>query len=99
MVDKGNVDKHRTTYSGGVKAVETEKWGRDTARERYGKLEQPDMRPPIANKPQRLGDPNNLQGPGYDNIHREDWVRGFGKGGVESAEGRPGFRPGIHGKK
>src|SRR5262249_41710464 len=99
MVAKGNVDKHRTSYSGGIKAVETEKWGRAKAIERYGKLEQPDMRPPIANKPQKLGDPNNLQAPGYDNIARKDWVRGFGKGGVESAEGMPNFRPGVHGKK
>jgi len=27
MVAKGNVDKHRTTYSSGVKAVEESKWG------------------------------------------------------------------------
>jgi len=96
-MNKGNVDKHRMTYSRGVKAVETEKWGRDTARERYGSLKYEDGAPPppIANKPQRLGDPNNLQGPKYDNIHRDDWIRGKG----ESAEGMPNFRPGVHGKK
>jgi len=100
MVDRGNINKHRTTYSGGVKAVETEKWGRDTARERYGAATNATFGPPpIQNKPQRLGDPNNLQGPGYDNIHREDWVRGFGKGGVESAEGKPGYVPGYKGKR
>ena len=99
MVDKGNVDKHRMKYSGGVKAVETEKWGRDTARERYGGTAKTFSRPEIQNKPQKLGDPNNLQAPGYDNIHAKDWVRGFGKGGVESAEGKPNFRPGVHGKK
>jgi len=99
MVDRGNVNKHRMTYSGGVKAVETQKWGSDKAIERYGKLQQPDMRPPIQNKPQKLGDPNNLQGPGYDNIHAKDWVRGFGKNGVESAEGKPGYVPGYKGKR
>jgi hypothetical protein len=36
MVQKGNRDLHRSTYSGGVKAVETSKWGADKARERYG---------------------------------------------------------------
>ena len=101
MVDKGNISKHRTTYSGGIKAVEEQKWGRDKAEERYGPLKYRDGAPPpeIQNKPQRLGDPNNLQGPGYDNIHAKDWVRGFGKGGTESAEGMPNFRPGVHGKK
>jgi len=99
MVAKGNVDKHRTSYSGGVKAVETEKWGRDTARERYGGTTKTFSRPEIANKPQKLGDANNLQGPGYDNIRRKDWVRGYGKNGTESAESMPNFRPGVHGKK
>jgi hypothetical protein len=96
MVDRGNVDKHRLSYSGGIKAVETEKWGRQTAQERYGSLKQPDMRPPDAHAPQKLGDANNLQGPGYANIHRNDWVRG---GGAKRAEGKPGYVPGFKGKK
>jgi len=99
MVAKGNVDKHRQSYSGGVKAVEESKWGRDKAVERYGALKQPDMRAPDACYPQKLGDPNNLQAPGYNNDHREDWVRGFGKNGVESAEGKPNLHPGSKGKK
>jgi hypothetical protein len=37
-MDKGNVNKHRNTYSNGIKATEEQKWGRDTARERYGSL-------------------------------------------------------------
>jgi len=100
MVDRGNVNKHRTTYSGGVKAVEEQKWGRAKAEERYGPLKYRDGAPPpeIQNKPQRLGDPNNLQAPGYDNNHRKDWVRGFGKNGVESAEGKPGYVPGYKGR-
>ena len=100
MVAKGNVDKHRTSYSGGIKAVEEQKWGRDTARARYGSLEYGDKgapSPPLRNKPQALGDPRtNLQdNPRYDNIHKDDWVRGKG----ESAEGKPNFHPGVHGKK
>src|SRR5215813_12957022 len=31
-----NTDKHRYTYSSGIKAVETEKWGRNKAYSRYG---------------------------------------------------------------
>jgi hypothetical protein len=94
MVDKGNVDKHRRSMSG-IKAVETEKWGRSTARERYGAPHQPNMRPEDVHAPQRLGDRNNLQGPNYSNIHRDDWIRGRG----ESAEGKPNFHPGYKGKR
>ena len=90
MVDKGNVDKHRHSMSG-LKVQETEKWGADKARERYGDIRSPDMKPKDQSAPQKLGDPNNLQDKGYANNHREDWVRGFGKGGVESAETKPGF--------
>jgi hypothetical protein len=97
MVERGNKDQHRRTYSGGVKAVETEKWGRSTARERYGKPEffQGAPSPKDVHAPQKLGDANNLQGPGYANIHRDDWVRGRG----ESGEGKPNFRRGYHGGK
>ena len=91
MVDRGNVDKHRQSYSGGVKAVEEQKWGRDTARERYGPLKQPDTTAVDRSQPQKLGDRNNLQDPSYNNTHRNDWVRGFGKGGIESAESKPGY--------
>jgi hypothetical protein len=91
MVDRGNVNKHRTSYSGGVKAVEEQKWGRDTARERYGPLKQPDTTAVDHSQPQKLGDRNNLQDPSYNNTHRNDWVRGFGKGGIESAETKPGY--------
>jgi hypothetical protein len=79
----------------GLKVQETEKWGRETARSRYGKLEQPDMRPPDAHRPQKLGDASNLQGNFYDNNVRNDWRRGAG----ESAEGMPNFQRGYRGKK
>jgi len=91
MVAKGMKDSHRYKYSSGVKAVETSKWGANTAAKRYGDLRQPDMKPKEQSAPQRLGDSSNLQGPGYANEHKEDWVRGFSKGGVESAEGKPGY--------
>jgi len=91
MVDRGNVDKHRQSYSNGVKAVEEQKWGRDTARERYGALKQPDTTAVDHSQPQKLGDRNNLQDPSYDNRVSNTWVRGFGKNGNESAEGKPGY--------
>ena len=83
-MDKRNKDQHRMSYSG-VKAVELEKWGRNTARERYGSLKY-DNSPPPAGKnlsaPQKLGDVNNLQGPGYANeVPVNSWLRGGGKGG------------------
>jgi hypothetical protein len=92
MVAKGNVDKHRYSYGGGVKAVETEKWGRDTARSRYGSLkyENGAPRPADASRPQRLGDSGNLQAPGFRN-DTSGWVRGEGG----TAETKPNFDRGI----
>jgi hypothetical protein len=98
MVVPGNVDKHRRSMSG-LKVQETEKWGRNTARERYGVLKQPDMTPVDQSQPQKLGDRNNLQDPSYNNTHRNDWVRGYGKNGSESAENKPGYVPGYKGKR
>jgi hypothetical protein len=88
MVAKGNKDSHRYTYSGGIKAQETEKWGSNKARERYGSPQHFHGAPPPKDThgPQKLGDADNLQGPGYRNDHREDWIRGF-----KSAESRPGY--------
>jgi len=91
MVAKGNKDGHRYSYSGGVKAVEESKWGHNTARERYGPLKQPDTTAVDRSQPQKLGDRNNLQDPRYDNRVSNTWVRGFGKNGNESAEGKPGY--------
>jgi hypothetical protein len=78
MVAKGNKDGHRYSYSGGVKALSKDKWGANKAVERYGALRQPDMRPKDVSGPQRLGDPNNLHGPGYHNDTANDWRRGNG---------------------
>jgi len=95
-MDKGMKDSHRYSYSGGLKALESEKWGRNKARDLYGalKYENGAPQPKDQHAPQRLGDSSNLQAPGYDNNHAKDWVRGFGKNGVESAEGKPGFDKG-----
>ena len=98
MVAKGNKDGHRYSYSGGVKAVEESKWGHNTG-ERYGPLKQPDTTAVDHSQPQKLGDRNNLQDPRYDNRVSNTWVRGFGKGGIESAEGKPNFHPGYKGKR
>src|SRR5262245_14031360 len=85
-MDKGCVDKHRSSMSG-LKAEETEKWGRQTARERYGALRDPNMKAPEDCYPQKLGDPNNLQGNYYDNDVRNDWRRAAN----EDATTKPGF--------
>jgi hypothetical protein len=57
MVDRGNTDKHRTGITGNGlkglgKVVETEKWGINTARERYGKMDASPPPPPDKSKPQ-----------------------------------------------
>jgi hypothetical protein len=73
-----------------------EAWGAAKAVERYGGgTRTPDMRPPEANKPQKLGCANNLQGPNYANDTPNDWRRGAGG----SAEGKPNFDPGYKGKR
>jgi hypothetical protein len=89
MVARGNKDLHRHSMSG-LKVQETEEWGRDTARSRYSepKYQNGAPQPKDASKPQRLGDANNLQGPGYRNeVSQNSWLRGGG----ESTEGQPGY--------
>jgi len=67
----------------------TDKWGRKTARERYGAPTNQGMVPPEdRSEPQELGDKNNLRGPDWKDDHPNDWVRGKG----ESAEGKPDFK-------
>lgn len=91
----GNVDKHRRTYSNGVKAVEESKWGADKAVERYGRFPTPNMKAEDRSEPQKLGDKNNLRGPDWQDDHPNDWVRGAN----ETAENKPGYVPGYRGKK
>ena len=86
MVAPGNKDLHRRSMSG-IRVKEQSSWGADKARERYGAIRSPDIKPKDQSKPQRLGDPSNLRQEPYDPNHAKDWVRGFGKNGQESAEG------------
>jgi hypothetical protein len=96
MVDKGNKDQHRRTYSSGIKAQNESLWGHSKAYERYGK---PDFLHGAPNPPDKHGPQHreNQHGPKYMNRTPDDWRRGYGKGGVESAMGKPNFHPGHHG--
>ena len=87
MVAKGNTDKHRQSYCGMKGVVETEKWGRDKAVERYGKLDSPNMKPADASYPQFK---NDQRGPDWADDHANDWIRGKN----EDATTRPGYVPG-----
>jgi hypothetical protein len=98
MVQKQNKDSHRSTYSGGVKAVETSKWGADKARERYGSLQYDNSPPPAAKDatyPQFRQD--QCSDKSYNAVAK-DWRLGFGKGSNEFAEGKPGYVKGYRGK-
>jgi hypothetical protein len=74
-------------------AVETEKWGRSAARERYGQPQHENGAPPPKDesKPQRLGDSGNLRGKNTGSVPSNSWIRGGGAGG----EGNPSYRPGA----
>jgi hypothetical protein len=74
-MESGN-QKHRYTYSRGVKAVEESKWGAAKAVERYGSLPNPDMRPVDKHGPEA---PIYKHGPRYENSTPDDWRRGAGK--------------------
>jgi hypothetical protein len=82
MVDRGNTDKHRTGITGNglkglSKVVETEKWGRDTAIKRYGKLDASPPPPKDMSKPQFKQD----QPAGSRGHIPDSWVTGKdGKG-------------------
>jgi hypothetical protein len=84
MVARGNMDLHRHSMSG-LRVEETEKWGRDTARSRYGEARSPSMKATDATKPQARED---KQAAGYRNeVPVSSWLRGGG----ESAEGKPAY--------
>jgi hypothetical protein len=82
-----NVDHHRYTYSGGIKAVEEQKWGRQTAYSRYGVPEFLDGAPqPPDNAGPRARE--YAQGRGYHNdVPSDSWLRAAG----EDATTKPGF--------
>jgi hypothetical protein len=56
-------------------------WRRDPAAKAF----------PTGCDPQKLGDIENTLPSNYNNRHPNDWVRGFGKYGLESGESKPGF--------
>src|SRR5262245_49211791 len=87
-VDKGNVDKYRRSMSG-LTVTNAETWGRDQARQRYGQPQSPDMKPKDMSMPQFKQ--TDGRGPDWADDHKNDWVRGFGKNGQESAETMPNF--------
>src|SRR5262245_34242279 len=94
MVDKGNVDKYRRSMSG-LRVENKETWGRAKAVERYGKLDFRDgaPRPPDKSEPQFKQ--TDGRGPDWRDNTAKDWRVGFGKGGTESAQGKPNFQAGI----
>jgi hypothetical protein len=74
MVDK----RHRTSMSG-IPVMEESSWGTSTARARYGKLEQPNMKAKDMSQPQ---DPIDKHGPNYRNeVPVNSWLRGGGESG------------------
>lgn len=79
-MDKGNTNKHRQSYGGMKGVVEESKWGRQTAAERYGKPQSPNMRPKDMSFPQAKED---QRGPDWADDVANDWRRGNGM--------RPGF--------
>src|SRR5262245_28050696 len=93
-------DKCRTGIPGvpGLsKVVNKSAWGESKATERYGGTTRTFPPPEDKHAPQRLGDPNNLQGPNYNNdVNADSWLRG---GGAKGAEGNPNFDPGYKGKR
>jgi hypothetical protein len=80
--------RHRTSMSG-IKVRDESGWGIDTAFERYGG--KPDY---FDGAPRPKGSPfgKDPEGrPASFNEVANDWRRGAGKGGVECAEGKPGY--------
>ena len=63
---------------------DTQKWGRKTARERYGPLRETDMKPKDMSEPQF---PEDKRGSDWQDDAPGNWLRAKG----ESAEGKPGF--------
>jgi hypothetical protein len=78
-MDKGNKDGHRYTYSRGIKAQETQKWGRDTAARRYGEPASPSMKPKDQSQPQFREDRRSDKG--FNDVPTNSWLRGGGESG------------------
>ena len=91
-MEPGN-KKHRYTYSGGVKAVEQEKWGRDAAIRRYGTPQTGEVDNVKDRSAPQFKDTDG-RGPDWKDDHVNDWVRGRGEDGRP-----PNFDPGYKGKR
>ena len=72
----------------GLKVKEESKWGNKTAYSRYGRPPQVDMKPRDMSAPQF---PEDKRAADRADDRKNDWVRGFGKNGQESAETMPNF--------
>src|SRR5262245_60595512 len=82
MVARENKDSHRYSYSGGVKAVEQEKWGRDTAIRRYGTPAQTgDMNNPRDRSAPQFKDTDGRGADWRDDVSEKSWIRGGGEDG------------------
>ncbi len=69
-------------------AKSTHEWGREKARARYNTDKRDTLGPNVeVQKPQM---PEDKQAAGYDN-DASGWVRGMGKGKIETGEGKPAF--------
>lgn len=84
-MDKGNENKHRTSIpkSGLGQVTETQKWGQETARQRYGKRDDSGMEVKDTSRPQFKID----QATGTRGHTPESWVTGKN----EDATTKPGF--------
>ena len=85
-MDKGNKDAHRYSMSG-LPVVERQKWGRQTARERYGSPKFEDGAPPPDGKLQKVQSPADRHAPDYHNDTPNNWLRAAG----ENATSKPNF--------
>ena len=84
--------KYSKPNTGALRGVVNESaHGEAMATKRYGYgTQHPNLRTGDETaEPQKAGDVNNLWAPGHPNDCEKDWRVGFGKGGAESAEGKP----------
>lgn len=72
--------KHRYGVSG-FDAPETEKWGRETARARYGSIKYQDGAPAPKDQSQPQFRNDQAADKSYNDVSEKSWLRGGGKGG------------------
>ena len=76
-----------------MKHQNTEKWGKETAKTRYGTAKGGSLA--CSDDCQKPQDPIDQHGANYDNDAPKNWLRGMGK---NHAEGYPPFDKGREGK-